>query len=340
MLRSVFASQADFFATINQLKDATALKTKRFSARNFALECSLPIARVQKYMSRPDMPRPQADEEDTLEEFNYYHNNYVSENLRSGLRLNLFDERDSNCPDSFRPGRRLNEYGGSGDELLLVRLEEVDFIARQALEDPNDVFNMLNEVSDGVRDETLSRSLADSCTRLLERWQMRVDNRPLFSAFWEETRGVAENPKVGWADELRDKLGLAHIDPAQRGIGGEIRVVLFRYPIRIVPRSASGMKLLVRPSVLDGTLNDAFYTAPGGSGAGATVDLQVRNGQPWQEVIHPAVQFRSEHVWAVDKIRAPIPDISSARGFHCHKICSGAPSDFTQLCEEIDGDLL
>jgi hypothetical protein len=340
MLRSVFASQADFLATLNQLKDASTLKTKRFSARNFALECSLPIARVQKYLSRPDMPHPQADEEDTLEEFNYYHNNYIYGSLRSGVRLNSFDEHDSSCPDSFRPGRRLNEYGGSDDELFLVRLEEVDFIARQALEDPNDTFKMLDDVSQRVRDETLSRSLADSCTRLLERWQMRVDNRPLFSAFWEEARGVVENPKAGWADDLRDRLGLSHIDPVQRGVADGIKVVLFRYPIKIVPGAASGMKLLVRPSVLDGTLNDAFYTAPGDSGTGATVDLQVRNGQPLQEVIHPAVQFRSEHVWAVDKIRAPIPDLSSARGFHCLKVCSVAPSDFVQLCEEIDGDLL
>ena len=98
---------------------------------------------------------------------------------------------------------------------------------------------------------------------------------------------------------------------------------------------------MVRPSVLDGRLSAAFYTAPAGSLAGATVDLRLRDDEPWQELVHPAIEFTVEHLWAVDVITASVGDaLSATRGHHALKLCGNADSDFVDLCGEVDGDLI
>jgi hypothetical protein len=99
--------------------------------------------------------------------------------------------------------------------------------------------------------------------------------------------------------------------------------------------------LLVRPSVLDGGLSEAFYTAPPESEVGATIDLVVRNDKPWAEIIHPAVEFMPENIWSVGIIRTGLPaSLSASRAHHALKLCSGAKADFIDLCQRVDGDIL
>src|SRR5215470_17124717 len=242
---------------------------------------------------------------------------------------------------TFRAGCSLDEFGGSDEDLLLIRVEDVSAIARQTAEAESDVYTLLEDVARERRSSSRGRtSKQAACDQLLRRWQDSIDNRPLFSAFWDDAKSLLDDPRAGWAEELRDRLGLVHYDASIRRPGSGIAVVLFRYPVKLVPRSAIrvGSRFMVRPTVLDGPLNEAFFTAPPDGGVGCTVDLMVRDDDPWQEIVHPAVEFRAQHVWATDTIHSGLKsELGDARGHHCLKLCVRSSEEFVESCQATGG---
>jgi hypothetical protein len=255
-----------------------------------------------------------------------------------------FDPAADDCPETFRLDLRLDEFGHSADDLFLIRVEAARFIARLAGVSMPDLQRLMTVVSDGMRhgrDDPAARQDLDD---ILFRWQGWLDNRPVFAAYWDDAQPVLADPQPGWADELRDRLGLIHLSPDPRTLGAELDVVVFRYPIRLIPRHGrKGPRLLLRPTVLDGALSEAFCTAPAGTGTGSTVDLagEHRNDAPWQEILHPAIEMRSEHVWAIDTIKKGAPaDLSGPRAYHLIKLYDHAMLDFQSLIELTDSDLM
>jgi hypothetical protein len=327
---------------LNSLAFAHALSDGRFSARNFLLESNIPGDRVRQYLGRPDQPLPSGDDLHDLQQFSYFQNNYLSEELRLGVRTDAFDATHADCPETFRPGRSLVEFGGADDNLLLVRMDDISFIADHAGVSELEMLALLETLAPQVRSGKIDATLRSTCGNLLRKWQDSVDNRPLFTGFWEGAELSMRDPKPGWATELRDRFGLVHYDSMLRHRTAGIPAVLFRYPVTLIPRSSpGGPRFLVRPTVLDAPLNEAFYTAPPSSGIGSTVDLTIRDDDPWLELLHPAIQFRPEHVWAVDTVTFPSKDeLAAARGRHVLKVCNVAPNDFVDLCQVVDGDLI
>jgi hypothetical protein len=49
-----------------------------------------------------------------------FHNVYVEDELRRGVRTNDFDPASPDCPHTFRTGCSLDEFGGSDEDLLLI----------------------------------------------------------------------------------------------------------------------------------------------------------------------------------------------------------------------------
>ena len=74
---------------------------------------------------------------------------------------------------------------------------------------------------------------------ILEIWERSLDLRPVWAGFWEDVVDMfGQSPSTDsndWPEDLRDRLGLYHIDPA--GLyRSEIPIVVFRYPVSDLPR--------------------------------------------------------------------------------------------------------
>jgi hypothetical protein len=148
-------------------------------------------------------------------------------------------------------------------------------------------------------------------------WLERRDLRPVFAAFWYGVSDLFEDGPVDWADQLRDRLGLIRFNP----VGGrKIPVLIFRYPVRLVPKIAkarSDSRALAVPTVLDGDWSESFCPVPTGQAVGFAVDLSAGLDHRAQEVVHPHVHFAVEHLYRIGYICKRIPDdLSEARLAH------------------------
>lgn len=337
MLANSFAAGA-FHGALQQTAQDARLENGRFPSRNFLLECEVSSPRVQKYLDQLDTPSAGSDSFDLQAQLNRFHNRYLDSEVRVGVRSQPFDESALDCPETFRAGCHTKEFGGTGSEVLLVRVEELRFVAGTALWDYDSAKDLLSRVGDANRrGAAISNADRVSVAGLLDGWQDRVDARPLFAAFWDDAHDASDWARAGWANVLRDRMGLAHYDPALRG---NIDIVMFQYPVAPIAVNAIGARLLVRPTVLDASLSEAFYTAEPFSGTGSAVDLEIRDEAAWQEVLHPPFRLGPAHIWGLDSITADLPStLAQARQQHLVKTVVASTRDFADLCEEVDGDL-
>lgn len=338
MAGSRFVGNADFNAALEQIAGDAILGDGRFPARNFLLECEIPEDRVDGYLSRPTVTLGGTQSLERLHGFNSHHNLYLNQAVNVGTRSHGIGGKASPCPESFEDDYLTKLYTGVGGEINLVRVENIRFIADYALWDVEDAAISLKEIAQanrtGVR---LSTSREKTVRALLDTWQDVIDARPMFATFWENVYDAVEWDHPDWAETLRDRLGLAGYDATARG---RFEVVVFKYPVTIVPTRSTGDRLLLRPTVLDSALNEAFYTNEPESGVGVAMDLAIRDDDPWQEVIHPAVYFRPSDVWAVGSIASGLPtEVRAARAHHMLKVAVRSADEFAELCESIDGDI-
>ncbi len=263
------------FSTIAALADAlllisetSSIGNRRFPARNFRLEYQIPARRSANYAGIVGTFNNTTDASDAFRELNMLHNRYVEKFVYIGTRVTKFDVASEDCPESFRTASKLDEFGHSDENLLLTRTEDVDFIARRAGISKNELRGMLDDAATNNRGGNNDHSKLLPLVDILQQWHDSLDNRPVFSAYWEDAQSILADPKPGWAQEIRDRLGLLHYDPAWKP-GREMDVVVFRYPVRLIPRpDRSSPRLLLRPTILDGALSAAFCTAPAGTGGG------------------------------------------------------------------------
>lgn len=327
-------------AALNLVSEASSVGNRRFPARNFRLEWQVPMARAMNYASIVNMLDNSADASAAFNQLNLLHNRYLETSIYLGTRADKFDQVSANCPESFRLALHLDEFGHSEDNLLLVRVEDLDFIVRRTGVSKDELRQIVNDVAINNRTDD-DESKRAPLTAILQRWHDSLDNRPTFAAYWDDAQSVLADPKPGWAEELRDRLGLLHYEPARKS-SREMDVIVFRYPVRLIPRfDRSSPRLLLRPTILDGALSEAFCTAPAGTGVGSTIDLAGRDDDPWQEVIHPPIELKPEHVWAIETLTASPPaGLAHSRGLHIIKLCLRATPEFQDLCTAIDRDLI
>jgi hypothetical protein len=249
------------------------------------------------------------------------------------------------CPETFRRIDADSPFLHSDPRLHVIRMERVGFIADSIGEDPARIQSLAAQVVAGghVRDDAYQK-----LTDVLKEWSVNIELRPIFAAYWDDVEGLfratpAEDPP-GWADTLRDRLGLAHYDPAVRGRTA-IDVVVFKYPVAAIPRMAGlarELRPLVPPTVLDGSHSPAFCPAPYNQLTGHTVNLDRDDlsTDPPREVLHPAVVFTSENVWRVGQIRRNVNRgwLADVRGWHL--LCVRELTGRTDYAGHTDGDLL
>jgi hypothetical protein len=347
-LTSSFAQSAHFLQLLEFLSNAPAIGDARFHARNFRLESEIPAERIKHFLGSP-LPKIHVNPQQSRDELDNYHKLYLGAAVKPGARTDTFSDTSSRCPDTFRKNYQLEEFRRPrrlcffrrADDHL-VRVEEMGYMTTNAGWPPLDARALLTRVANANRGHTaLSDSDRKDCGELFNAWQLGADNRPLCAAFWGDVKGVLSRPEPNWPEELRDRLGLVHHDPAAKLHA--IPVVAFRYPIKRIPKkNGTGRPLLVRSTILDGGLNLAFYTGAPGSGVGQTVDLQASDAPLLREVVHPAITFEPGDVWAVGEISAPIPKLmKEARGHHARRLINDkSGSEFAELIKNVDGDLL
>lgn len=339
-----FSAAAQFTTHLLAFRSEPQLQDDRFLARNFSLECTLEDKRVTSYLPSGDLDLGASSHRDQLSRWNQHHDRYLSAQVRAGWRGEELDPMSATAPETFRIRNTLDEYGFTDDAVELVRIESLSRIARIVGEASDDLRRLVDEIATARRSAGSVRrgQRAAELDELLGAWQEAsdMDNRPIFACFWEHAGSVLANPSDNWANDLRDRLGLQHLNPVQRLHPDGIHVVAFRYPVNVVHRpDRKGKRPIARPTVLDGPLSSSFCTFPAGSGHGCALDLAGRTEDPWQEVVHPAVMFEAGHVWAVGAITEPSPaELAWPRWAHYDRIQAVVDAEFAALVDEIEDE--
>jgi hypothetical protein len=277
----------------------------RFVPRNFLLDEGVSAERTQRYAEYVH-----TEGADDYASWSRAHVAFVTANIECepppGGLPTVVEPRERLCPETFRIDPLLRAFGQLAPELDLVAIAPIAPIARAA----------------GVTAAMLREAITDDPPLLdaaLDAWEEQQQVRPVFAAIWEDVRdlvpGSDSEPPDGWADRLRDRLGLSHLDPSRRS---SVDVIVLRYAAGEVPR-VRGMRgdlALVVPTVLDTRFFPPFCPAPMTSECGRIVDLTGDLDEPVRELLHLPVRFRARHVLRAGVIRTPPPKLADARLAH------------------------
>ncbi len=297
-----------------------------FVARNFLLDEGILPRRAASYRAVCSRSR-----QVTKEDWKGLHEIYLADRVhreRPGVSVpTTLDPGDEDaCPETFRFIDPASPFLTSDSKLHLVRVETLGFIARGSHQPSLEARRAeVRQLAEAVisRPNTENRGRLED---LLRSWVQQIELRPVYAGYLDDLLDLfGDTPAQdapGWADTLRDRLGLMHFDPASRR--RPIEILVFRYPVAAVPklkrtRTRSDVRRpLVPPTVLDGSHSAAFLPAPRGSLTGHAVDLAAEVAEPFREVLHPSIAFRARHLWRVGTIEREVDleNLPAARGLH------------------------
>ncbi|HZF13393.1 MAG TPA: hypothetical protein VFE33_31765 [Thermoanaerobaculia bacterium] len=244
------------------------------------------------------------------------------------------------CGETFRALSPSSPFLVVDPNVPLLRVEELDFIARNR----SFTADQFKALARAVVRGTASADQIREFDRQIAEWAAQTEMWPVFATLFDGIQEIfapsPENDAQDWADTLRDRLGMMHLNPGERM--APIDVIVFRYPVSDVPRLkglARGTKPLVPPSVLDSRHSVAFCPAPRGSLTGHTIDLSRQGRDPRREVLHPAFDFQAKHVFRFGTIRRPIDPavLPEARGLHLLSVRDASGRD--DYARGTDGDI-
>lgn len=291
--------------------------TKAFIARNFLLDEGVSSNRYDSYDGNTAAYKNFGDWRVTHDK--YLNNRVFRPGSTTGSPKKLDTTDMDLCPETFQEIDSGSPFLHTDTNLHLLRVEEINFIARRSGELAENIKQLGQKViANGPKaDSDEYKDLAD----IFENWSLNIELRPVFAGFWEDFNDLPEGQENNWANLLRDRLGLLHLDPIMRN--GPINVFIFKYPVSDVPKlqnqsDAAGTRPLVPPTVLDGKFSAAFCPAPKGETTGYTIDLTGDSPPLRQEVLHPSICFSPSHLWRVGSIDKEIKKgiLSEARGMH------------------------
>ncbi|GEM_PF-4360005 len=152
-------------------------------------------------------------------------------------------------------------------------------------------------------------------------WNDRRDGRPMFAAFLEDVAVHAETPD--WAENLRNQLGLGHLDAAANN---SILVGQMRYTAEdIVIANGNAGPLFAAPTVLDFYHSPYFHPSPlpdpGKTACGYPIHLADQTDMI-REVLHRRIVYQPSHLHAIDVLDSAIPavDLTQLRLRHLDRL--------------------
>ncbi len=318
----------DVSPTVGFLRSEAAGKNaQRFPARNFLLDEGVIQERADSYYRWAGVEF--ADGGAWTSGHKEYLREAVYIDQTRGVPRSLDPRRHDRCPETFRFETTFRAFGGAYRKLRLVRVVKTEFVAREGGAELDELMAAGRELvaarGEGREAEVDAATLVDD---VLVTWGERCQLRPVWASFLQDHEDIFDakpaGDAAGWADELRDRLGMSHVSPPD---GGTLPVLVFVYPVSAVPdrRGFKGKPLAV-PTVTDGDLSPAFCPAPGADPVGRVVHLGGADREPVREVVHPFFVPAAKHLFRVGKVRrqAP-PDLSSARARHLRHLRERRP---------------
>jgi hypothetical protein len=207
-------------------------------ARNFLLDEGVVPERMESYGELNCL-----GEHADAAEWKGLHEGYLAERVfrppdGPGLPRSIDPTDEDGCPESFRLFDASSDFPKADRKLHLIRVEQADFIAQKSSVPVSEIMSLAQEVV-----ASPGSAAAQRLNDVLSKWARNVDLRPRFAAFLDDVidlfGATPDADPPGWADTLRDSLGLA----------------------------------LVPPTVLDSFFSDAFFPAPRRAKTGHVVHL-------------------------------------------------------------------
>lgn len=157
----------------------------------------------------------------------------------------------------------------------------------------------------------------------LDEWNRDRDGRPAFAAWKDEVR--YHLPFPDWADQMRDRFGLAHYNPSP----DPIPVVLMEYTVAGVLLAADRLGFehaIVSPTVLDGGPWPWFFPSPPGLAYGRTMPLPPSAHRLMAEILHVKMTYQRHHIAKFGEITRPVApvDMRGLRNQHLAALRSAA----------------
>jgi hypothetical protein len=322
------SSSTDFVDALRDAAQDAGLTENRFPVRNLLMDELVTEQRMQGYL---DMVEPGTAD---YVSWRSRHADYVAASIHltafpSGLPKALRQRNARECPETFRTTPALTRFGGTDEDVDLVRVVRLWALAQAADLEEDETLDLLLDPDPTVRDY------------IVELWSEALAIEPVFATFWWHVRDLlpadAADAPAEWADDLRDRLGLSHYDPAVRG---PFDIVVLCYPVSAV-RAVVGLRgrqALAVPTSLDSDAFPPFCPAPEESRFGQVVNLDARGAQPAPEVVHPTAEWVGAHVYRVGTVTRPIRALAEARAVHLLRLQDDA--DRPDYGLDTDADLL
>lgn len=280
---------------------------KHAVAHNFLIDANVAPSRQQSYRIVGAMKHHA-----NFDDFNYFHTLYLENfvfQMQPDESIEYFDRHSNKYPETFKPERALRDFGGAASELLLIRMDTISQVAELSA----NRYDEVKHAATAYLADPESTEKQENFAAILEHWNRNRDLRPLWAGFWEDMNDLVTETgnqnNATWADELRNRLGLYHLDPNARG-QQHIEVLVFCYPVSLIPRIRTRLddRALAIPSVLDNRLSEVFFPAPHEQPLGYSVYLgESRPYRSYREIVHFHVHFKPEHLWRVGKIAQTVP---------------------------------
>jgi hypothetical protein len=205
-------------------------------------------------------------------------------------------------PHTFQDEMAPNYDGDIDDGELIVRLESL----ARPLSNFGCTFEDLRE----AREKNDTAFLSAFC----DVWNEMRDLRPAFSTLLSEVKD--ELDEDGWADALRDRLGLAHYS----AFASPVPIALCKYSVSDVRREAKTGFPITMPTVFDSEPWEYYFPAPKTLQFGRAMALTPCKSEEdlKLEFLNARVTYSHNNIWRVGQIvtSAPLNDINSLRELH------------------------
>ncbi len=226
-------------------------------------------------------------------------------------------------PQTFEKVNQANWLPRLANSQQLARLEPLAALAKWA-NGPDCEPRVLMELFSRFLKRPDAQPTRGAVEKLLQDYNSNRDQRPAFAGYWGEVRDLfaSADRKGAWADRLRDRFGLGHLNPQD---GEPIPVVLFRYRLKdLLAGLGPGDGCTVVPTVLDGPLNPFFFPSPRHADKGfpqpGGICLNLEPDAEYRlscEILHRRLHYKPKHIFQVGWIsRPPGKECGQARRIH------------------------